>query len=473
MSLRTIASRQPGVNIRSLKSVTHHLKERHQLSGFSGRKKQQLSKFYCTLSQGQEQPQEPEEVEQEEIREPEIQTDTPAHADAGLVKPKPLEVEALKFLARQNMAIRGRTTKKDNPKAHYVHCHAHALNLAIADSSRKHDTQGNYGRCQRPVLSYNLSQEKPHAGVIEEMCLTGSFRWKTGRIVSFCPTRWTVCVETLSKVLANYSYLLELWPLVRAESSDPTSISQVIGGDKDYFIFELKLDIKLVSLTYKLSKTLQTSKLSAVDKQKLVKKTIDVLETMKEQFLSFKEEVDKEREQLGINLPKEPRAKRALIRYDETNYTTAQLTSDQTLRKNYKEVLDLAINGIKKRFRQEGMTVYSNIERVLTDPTCDMQVITKLCSLYQIDRPTFESELFSLHMTIKAANVIDFISTSKADCFAFKTLFPTINDLLVIIVLPATNASSERSFSAFKRLKTAMRNSMGQQRLNHPLWLHA
>ena len=161
------------------------------------------------------------------------------------------------------------------------------------------------------------------------------------------------------------------------------------------------------------------------------------------------------------------------MQYDETNYTTAQLTSDQTLMKNYKEVLDLAINAIKNRFRQDGMAVYSYIERVLTDSTCDMQVVTKLCSLYQIDRPTLESELFSLHMPIKSENIIDFIYTFKADCFVYKNLFPTIYDLLVIIiVLPATNASSERSFSALKRLKTAMRNSMGQQRLNHLLLLH-
>ena len=64
-------------------------------SCFSASRSVQISKFCCSLSQGQEQPQEPEEVEQEEVREPEIQTDTPAHADAGLVKPKPLEGEKM------------------------------------------------------------------------------------------------------------------------------------------------------------------------------------------------------------------------------------------------------------------------------------------------------------------------------------------------------------------------------------------
>ena len=33
--------------------------------------------------------------------------------------------------------------------------------------------------------------------------------------------------------------------------------------------------------------------------------------------------------------------------------------------------------------------------------------------------------------------------------------------------MPATNAASERSFSTMKRVKTYLRSSMGQERLNH------
>ena len=39
--------------------------------------------------------------------------------------------------------------------------------------------------------------------------------------------------------------------------------------------------------------------------------------------------------------------------------------------------------------------------------------------------------------------------------------------LQLILVLPATNAESERVFSAQKRIKTYLRSSMGQTRLNH------
>ena len=39
--------------------------------------------------------------------------------------------------------------------------------------------------------------------------------------------------------------------------------------------------------------------------------------------------------------------------------------------------------------------------------------------------------------------------------------------LKLVLVLPATDAQSERIFSSLKNVKTYRRNSMGQSRLNH------
>ena len=38
--------------------------------------------------------------------------------------------------------------------------------------------------------------------------------------------------------------------------------------------------------------------------------------------------------------------------------------------------------------------------------------------------------------------------------------------------MPATNASPERSFSALRRVKTYLRSTMSQERLNHLMVLH-
>ena len=42
----------------------------------------------------------------------------------------------------------------------------------------------------------------------------------------------------------------------------------------------------------------------------------------------------------------------------------------------------------------------------------------------------------------------------------------------LMLVMPATNAVSERSFSALKRVKTYLRSTTGEGRLNHLVLLH-
>ena len=61
------------------------------------------------------------------------------------------------------------------------------------------------------------------------------------------------------------------------------------------------------------------------------------------------------------------------------------------------------------------------------------------------------------------------VSKSALDVFSEcdHMIFPHIHKLLkILITLPVTTATCERSFSTLKRLKTYIRNSIGQARLN-------
>ena len=44
--------------------------------------------------------------------------------------------------------------------------------------------------------------------------------------------------------------------------------------------------------------------------------------------------------------------------------------------------------------------------------------------------------------------------------------------VVLILVAPGTNATNERSFSALRRVKTYLRTTMTQPRLNHLMLLH-
>ena len=56
---------------------------------------------------------------------------------------------------------------------------------------------------------------------------------------------------------------------------------------------------------------------------------------------------------------------------------------------------------------------------------------------------------------------------------AQRVLLSQVSHLLqMLIIMPATNATSERSFSAFRRVKNYLRTTMLQEELNNLLVLH-
>jgi len=56
---------------------------------------------------------------------------------------------------------------------------------------------------------------------------------------------------------------------------------------------------------------------------------------------------------------------------------------------------------------------------------------------------------------------------------AQKHLIANVTTLIkLILVMPATNATSERSFSAMRRLKNYLRMTMTQERLNNLMLMH-
>lgn len=60
-----------------------------------------------------------------------------------------------------------------------------------------------------------------------------------------------------------------------------------------------------------------------------------------------------------------------------------------------------------------------------------------------------------------------FQTVKEAQAHAKTNMFPNIAVLLkTLLTLPVSNAEAERSFSALKRLKTYLRSTVGQERLN-------
>ena len=89
------------------------------------------------------------------------------------------------------------------------------------------------------------------------------------------------------------------------------------------------------------------------------------------------------------------------------------------------------------------------------------------------DRLTTQLRILTSSSGIERLNLQSIIMYIKTLTHEQKEYFSEVIKILkLILLIPATNATSERSFSALRRLKTWLRTTMSQQRVNWCMILH-
>ena len=162
-------------------------------------------------------------------------------------------------------------------------------------------------------------------------------------------------------------------------------------------------------------------------------------------------------------------------------------TPKSLYKQQYYEAIDLLINCIEDRFDQPGYKVYHSVETLLLK-ACKLQeyesCLEAVCNFYQddFDKDVLRTQLqtFGVHFQ----QVQDESLGATYNIFDIKKYFLTLSPgklsllsnvkllMQLILVMPATNACSERSFSALRRIKTYLRATMKQDRLNYLMLLH-
>ena len=80
-----------------------------------------------------------------------------------------------------------------------------------------------------------------------------------------------------------------------------------------------------------------------------------------------------------------------------------------------------------------------------------------------------QTKLSNMPKPVRFSSILEFlIGLSQSQSL----LSEVVKLTKLILVMPATNATSERSFSALKHVKTYLRSCMTQSRLNHLMILH-
>ncbi len=216
--------------------------------------------------------------------------------------------------------------------------------------------------------------------------------------------------------------------------------------------------------------------------------TIKTLRSMRceEQFNLFWNKVVYLATTEQVDEPVLPRLRRAPTRLEVGSAPSVSIhnTPEDMYRQVYYEALDLILGSITERFDQDDYRVYIQCEELLLKAARgqDYQAeINHVTTFYGSDfnRAKLDAHLKTFHSSLVADGPLqqitlrDVISYLQSLTAGQQCLISSVVTLVkLLLVMPATNASSERSFSGLRRIKTYLRSTMTQKRLNHLMLMH-
>jgi hypothetical protein len=192
---------------------------------------------------------------------------------------------------------------------------------------------------------------------------------------------------------------------------------------------------------------------------------------------------------LLTEVPQLPRKRRRPARFSSDSARMDEpSTTEDFYKQQYFQAIDIVVDAIKRRFQQHAFLMLTQVEKFILEVAnrpCDeipKDVSTFLSVDIDIDSLKREIAMISdyfgsineqnkvkIKMITRVSTVCDLMNESIAG----KTMFPEYDNLLrIYLTIPVTTASAERAFSTLNRLKTCLRCSIGQARLNHCLIAH-
>ena len=181
-----------------------------------------------------------------------------------------------------------------------------------------------------------------------------------------------------------------------------------------------------------------------------------------------------------------PRYKKAPKKLDDGSRPHQFPNVKSFYRQQYTECIEILIGEIRRRFSQRDSDHLIAVEELLISSANGQTVHASMDHILQshggvdLDLQQLKVQLSMLNNLIKATTNIREVTKIESICDALnqcsinKIMFSEKHKLIrLFLTVPATTATAEISFSTMRRLKTYLRSTMTQKRMNHALLCHA
>lgn len=191
----------------------------------------------------------------------------------------------------------------EEPRAVYLHCMGHSLNLAVQDIKVVSDTFDTLLEISKAV-KYSAKKKAMLLSLKQELSPSSP------SIRPLCPTRWTVRAESLRSVIANYEVIQELMEEIIEEYRGITEATSPAKGilssmEKFAFLFGVVVSELFFSITDKLSKAVQSKTICAFEATQYASVTLKCSEEQQNEecFNSLWEDLMSKKTKFGISEP--------------------------------------------------------------------------------------------------------------------------------------------------------------------------
>lgn len=292
-----------------------------------------------------------------------------------------------------------------------------------------------------------------------------------------CPTRFLLRVRSFRSIMKNYVALLSL--MAKYGDTNEKVASKALGlfkvFSKGETVFCIMLCIELFEYLEGLSKTIQkpTASLSGIlQAADGVKATLEAHATRKELFDKVWSESLAKMEEFALNKPELKRKKAVPARYRKVlqNPVNFETVEEQYLA-IYQSAYQHALEEVDRRFNQAGSQRYLDMERTIISYATMVDAkakLTDLCKDYGYDFAMLETNLKMLSYSGKefktVSSVVSYIKNLQSE--ARIPYAELVKLLRLFLLFPVSSCTPERSFSALTRVKSYLRVTMGQERLN-------
>ena len=377
---------------------------------------------------------------------------------------------------------------EDQPKSVYVHCANHSLDLALQEEAKKIPMVADALNTVREVAAMLKTTKRrklfdDHARDLNLDESTG-FTEVPHRLMSLCPTRWTVRCKTIQRFLGQYNAVVLTLEDVATDVTISPDVRHKARGylsmlQKYETLFGLVTCEKIFAPCELFATALQRPEMNCGDVRKGADLLLDRLEHLRQ--CGFQEvweqcETSVKEFEVYIESPREPRPKHPPKRFEHTADPAAPalLTAKTALKMSFIEAIDLVKTEVDKRFNQDGLKQVQAMEDVLLGRVAEDSTATSLRQLLSPFKDDFDPDALAAQLTClhgsgepRCNAVNELISRVRSQGQACQAMLSEVLRLATLVaVVPVSGASAERSFSVLSRVKTCLRSTMGQLRLS-------